>query len=94
MKRYHDGLKIELIMGITPLHFRIKLFWSGRYSVLLGALGFCIFAQSTDVNAQDMNCIGTLGEIETGQIRVPRGRTCILRGTIVRGNVTVEQLAD
>ena len=80
-------------MGVTPLHFRMGVGWPGRYAVLMGVLGFCICVQLTDVMAQEMNCIGTLGEIETRQLRVSRGRTCLLRGAIVKGNVMVERNA-
>lgn len=75
-------------MRTSLLNTKIKVQRGVQSIALSFVLGWGVCAQA--VIAQETRCIGTLGPIETQRIRVPRGRTCVLRGTKVRGNIIVD----
>lgn len=58
-------------------------------ATLIAALGLGLGA--SPARAQQVTCIGYVDEVSVGNLVVPEGETCVLDGTDVRGNVTVER---
>lgn len=56
-------------------------------ATLIAALGL----GASPARAQQVTCIGYVDEVSVGNVVVPEGETCVLDGTDVRGNVTVER---
>ena len=46
-------------------------------------------ATAPSAAAGDRTCRGTIGKVTVDDVKVPKGATCTLKGTRVKGNITV-----
>lgn len=60
---------------------------------LLVASGVIIALTSMSASAEEFTCRGSVGAITVDNVRVPDGVTCTLRGTTVKGTITIESNA-
>ena len=75
-----------------------KLFSSGvliTSSIILGSIttGFFSPVGVEEAYGRELLCKGNIGAITINNLRVPKGYTCQLRGTLVKGLITVEDKA-
>jgi hypothetical protein len=63
-----------------------------RWKIIISSIALLVlllFSGSTQVQADDYNCTGTLGSITVDNLNVPQNATCTLNSTRVEGNVFV-----
>lgn len=53
-----------------------------------------ILIAGADASAQDITCTGTIGAVQASTVTVPPGASCVLIGTLVSGDIKVQQGAS
>jgi hypothetical protein len=61
-----------------------------RVGVIAAIAAFAVIAPQA-ANAEEQSCRGTLGPVTVDNLRVPKGATCTLQGTRVKGNIVVRR---
>jgi hypothetical protein len=64
-----------------------------RRGIVISLVALGVLAAAPAAFADDTECVGTMGAVVVDNLTVPKGATCFLEGTIVQGNVDIQQEA-